>query len=464
MDASGGVRARAYRAYVLALLVTVGIVGWVDRNVFAVLLQSIKADLALSDTELGLLGGVAFGVFYAGVGLPVAWLADRFSRSSLIAVALGLWSVMTAACGLAGGFASLFLARVGVGVGEAGGSPPSQSLIADYFPPARRARALGVFYLYIPCGFVAGYLSGGWLNELVGWRLTFLIVGVPGVLLALVVRFTLLEPPRGHADGARDVETVPDLVSTIRYFLGCPTLRHLPLAGAVHGIGAFAAAVWLPAYFMRTFEVTSATAGAWMAIAYGCGGSVGVLCGGHIADAIVRRTGDPRWYAWGCAGVILATLPCTVLLYLTHDRVVAVGVPDRGYVAWPHVPRPGRRAAAESRRRAPARNRRGVLSISREPRVNGPRARGRRHRKRLFQRSIHGGRVALRVARDRRDHYRARVHAFSARRADASPRPRARRNSCRECRWLNASPSGCAQSCRCFCRPSSRSAGSLVSR
>ncbi len=325
MDASGGVRARAYRAYVLALLVTVGIVGWVDRNVFAVLLQSIKADLALSDTELGLLGGVAFGVFYAGVGLPVAWLADRFSRSSLIAVALGLWSVMTAACGLAGGFASLFLARVGVGVGEAGGSPPSQSLIADYFPPARRARALGVFYLYIPCGFVAGYLSGGWLNELVGWRLTFLIVGVPGVLLALVVRFTLLEPPRGHADGARDVETVPDLVSTIRYFLGCPTLRHLPLAGAVHGIGAFAAAVWLPAYFMRTFEVTSATAGAWMAIAYGCGGSVGVLCGGHIADAIVRRTGDPRWYAWGCAGVILATLPCTLLLYLTHDRVVAVG-------------------------------------------------------------------------------------------------------------------------------------------
>jgi MFS family permease len=324
MDASTGLRARAYRAYVLALLVTVGIVGWVDRNVFAMLLQSIKGDLALSDTELGLLGGVAFGVFYAGVGLPVAWLADRFSRSSLIAVALGLWSVMTAVCGLAGGFAGLFLARVGVGIGEAGGSPPSQSLIADYFPPAQRARALGVLYLYIPCGFVAGYLSGGWLNELVGWRLTFLIVGLPGVLLALVVRFTLLEPPRGHAEGARDTGAVPNLAATIRYFLACPALRHLPLAGAIHGIGAFAAAVWLPAYFMRTFEVTSVTAGAWMAIAYGCGGGVGVLCGGHIADAAVRRTGDSRWYAWGCAGVILATLPCTLLLYLTHDRTVAL--------------------------------------------------------------------------------------------------------------------------------------------
>jgi MFS family permease len=324
MDASNGARARVYRSYVLGLLVTVGIVGWVDRNVFAVLLQSIKTELELSDTELGLLGGVAFGVFYAGVGLPVAWLADRYSRSSLIAVALGLWSVMTAACGLAGGFLTLFLARVGVGIGEAGGSPPSQSLVSDYFPPTQRARALGVLYLYIPGGFVAGYLSAGWLDALVGWRLTFLIVGLPGVLLALVVRFTLLEPPRGHAEGGRDTESTPGLASTIRYFLTRPSLRHLPLAGAMHGIGAFAAAVWLPAYFMRTYEVTSTLAGAWMAMAYGFGGSAGVLCGGHIADAVVRRTGDSRWYAWGCAGVIIATLPCTFLLYLTHDRVLAV--------------------------------------------------------------------------------------------------------------------------------------------
>jgi MFS family permease len=324
MEASTDARARVYRAYVLVLLVTVGIVGWVDRNVFAVLLQSIKTDLALSDTQLGLLGGAAFGVFYAGVGLPVAWVADHYSRSALISVALGLWSVMTAACGLAGGFASLFLARVGVGIGEAGGSPPSQSLVADYFPPARRARALGVLYLHIPVGFVVGYLSGAWLDERVGWRLTFLIVGLPGVLLALIVRLTLLEPPRGYAEGARDTGHTPGLASTIRYFLRCRSLRHLPLAGAAHGIGAFAAAVWLPAYFMRTYEVTAIVAGSWMAIAYGCGGSVGVLCGGCVADAIVRRTGDSRWYAWGCAGVIFATLPCTFLLYLTQQRGVAV--------------------------------------------------------------------------------------------------------------------------------------------
>jgi MFS family permease len=324
MDTRTDVRARAYRCYVLALLVVVGVVGWVDRNVFAVLLQSVKADLALSDTQLGLLGGVAFGVFYAAVGLPVAWLADRYSRSALISVALGLWSVMTALCGLATGFSGLFLARIGVGVGEAGGSPPSQSLLADYFPPDRRARALGVLYLYIPIGFVVGYLSGGWLNELVGWRLTFLLVGLPGVLLAVVVRFTLLEPPRGHAEGARETPIVPSLAATLRYFLSRPTLRQLPLAGAVHGIGAFAAAIWLPAYFMRTFEVTSATAGVWMALAYGCGGGIGVLCGGYIADALVRRTGDSRWYAWGSAAVISATLPCTLLVYLTDAPMVAV--------------------------------------------------------------------------------------------------------------------------------------------
>jgi MFS family permease len=319
-----GLRARLYRGYVLVLLLLVGVVGWVDRNVFAVLLQSMKVDLSLSDTQLGLLGGVAFGVFYAAVGLPVARLADRSSRSSLIAVALGLWSVMTAMCGLAGGFATLFAARIGVGIGEAGGSPPSQSLIADYFPPARRARALGFYYLFIPCGFVLGYLSGGWLNELVGWRLTFLLVGLPGVLLAIVVRFTLLEPPRGHSEGARETASVPSLAATIRYFVRCPALRHLPFAGAAHGIGAFASALWLPAYFMRTFDVTSTTAGAWMAIAYGLGGGIGVLCGGHVADAIVRRTGDSRWYAWGSAVVIAATLPCTLVVYLADTPSLAV--------------------------------------------------------------------------------------------------------------------------------------------
>jgi MFS family permease len=314
-----------YRVYVLALLVSVGIAGWVDRNVLAALLQSIKVDLAFSDTELGLLGGVAFGLFYATVGLPIAWLADRSDRRSLIAAAVGLWSVMTAACGLAAGFTTLFLSRVGVGIGEAGGSPPSQSLVSDYFGPERRARAFGMLYLQIPLGFVVGYWLGGWLDGLFGWRLTFLLVGLPGVALAILVRLTLREPPRGHAEVVNAAETPnPSLAATIRFFITQPALRYLALAGAAHGIGAFAAALWLPAYFIRTFAVTGATAGGWLALAYGCGGTAGVLCGGQLADALVRNTKDARWYAWGCSSVIAATLPCTALVYLADTPALAI--------------------------------------------------------------------------------------------------------------------------------------------
>jgi len=315
---------RAYRGYVLVLLVAVGIVGWVDRNVFAVLLESIKLDLGLSDTELGLLGGAAFGVFYAAVGLPVAWLADRTNRSLLLAAALGLWSLMTAACGLATSFATLFVARMGVGIGEAGGSPPSQSLVSDYFPPERRGFALGILYLYIPLGFLVGFALGGWLGEALGWRLAFVAVGLPGVLLAIVLRLTLAEPPRGFSEGTAAPPSRAAFFATLEWFVARPSLRHLPLAGAAHGLGAFAAAVWLPSYFARMFEVGPAEAGVWMAVAYGCGGGIGVLGGGYLADRLVRLRGDARWYAWASAAAVGASAPCAAVLYLTDHPGIAI--------------------------------------------------------------------------------------------------------------------------------------------
>ena len=188
-----------YRYYVLALLICVGICSWIDRNIFSILLQPIKQEFHFTDTQLGLLGGIAFGLFYATVGLPIAWLADRYNRRKIITIALALWSVMTACSGLANGFGSLFLARVGVGLGEAGGSPPSQSLVSDYFPPERRAFAMGILFMYIPLGFMFGFLIGGWINQFFGWRAAFMVVGLPGLALALLVRFTLKEPPRGFS-------------------------------------------------------------------------------------------------------------------------------------------------------------------------------------------------------------------------------------------------------------------------
>ena len=313
-----------YRAYVLALLIAVGIVGWVDRNVFAVLLQSIKVEFELSDTALGLLGGVAFGVFYAALGLPVAWLADRYDRRALLAGSLALWSAFTAACSLATGAVSLFLTRVAVGIGEAGGAPPSVSLVADYFPREKRGFALGLLYLYIPLGFVVGYLLGGWLNELVGWRAACLWLGLPGIALAVLVQLTLREPPRRCADGARGVRAPPELLDTVRCFVQRPALRHIPLGGAAHGAGAFAAAIWLPAYFMRTFDMSSTEAGACLALAYGIGGTLGVCCGGYLADAIVARTGDDRWYALWPVVLLLASVPATLALYLATSPAVAV--------------------------------------------------------------------------------------------------------------------------------------------
>lgn len=314
-----------YRAYVLGLLVVVGVVGWVDRNVFAVLLQSIKIEFALSDTALGLLGGVAFGVFYATLGLPVAWLADRYSRRSLLAGALALWSAFTAVCSLTTGVVGLFFARVAVGIGEAGGAPPSVSLVADYFPRERRAFALGILYLYIPLGFVVGYLAGGWLNDAVGWRATCLWLGLPGVLLAVIVRLTLREPPRQTLDERAPQGNAPPLLSTLREFISRPALRHIPLGGAAHGAGAFAAALWLPAYFMRAFEMSSAVAGAWLALAYGLGGGLGVLCGGVVADTIVTRTRDERWYAFWPVALLILSVPATLTLYLAGAPSVAVG-------------------------------------------------------------------------------------------------------------------------------------------
>jgi predicted MFS family arabinose efflux permease len=181
-------------------------------------------------------------------------------------------------------------------------------------------------YLQIPLGFVVGYWLGGWLDGLVGWRLTFVLVGLPGVALALLVRLTLREPPRGYADAAAATDaTSTSLAAALRFFVAQPPLRYLALAGAVHGIGAFAAALWLPAYFMRTFAVTGATAGGWLALAYGCGGTAGVLCGGRVADAFARNTGNARWYAWSCSAVIAATLPCVALTYLADTPVIAIG-------------------------------------------------------------------------------------------------------------------------------------------
>lgn len=315
-----------YRYYILVTLILVGICSWVDRTIFSILLEPIKQEFTFSDTQLGLLGGIAFGLFYAAVGLPVAWLADRYNRKNIIAIAIAIWSTMTALSGLAVNFTTLFLARMGVGIGEAGGSPPSQSLVVDYFPPERRAWAMGILFMYIPLGFFVGFLLGGWINEYFGWRTAFMVIGLPGLLLAALVFFTVREPPRGFSEPASRRRTAPQpsLLATLRYFLSRPALRHLPLAGAIHGIGAWGAGVWMPAYFMRVHGMGSAEIGWWLAITFGLCGTLGSMFGGRIADKLVSDSGDPRWYAWFSAIALLTCLPFYFAVYLLSNPKAAL--------------------------------------------------------------------------------------------------------------------------------------------
>ncbi len=323
-----GIRApgasRLYRFYVLGVLLIVGVFSWVDRQVFAIVLESIKHDLLLSDTQLGLLGGIAFGLFYAAIGLPIAWLADRSNRRNIIAGAVALWSAMTALCGLASGFASLFITRMGVGIGEAGAAPPSQSLLSDYFPPQRRGLALGILYTYVPLGYVVAFATGGWLNQTYGWRWTFSLFGLPGLLLALLVATTVRELPRGSADTIQNREPAPPMLDTVRHFLGCRSLRNIALAGALHGIGAFGASVWMPAYFMRVHGMSSAQIGSALALIMGTAGLAGALTGGYVVDRLVARTGNVRWYARVPSLAALGLIPFTLLMYSTSGSAAAL--------------------------------------------------------------------------------------------------------------------------------------------
>ena len=199
-----------YRRYVLAVLVLVYVVNFVDRQVFSILIEPIKADIDLSDTQLGFLGGVAFAFFYTIAGIPIARWADRGNRVTIVTLALVIWSGMTALTGLARGFGSLMIARIGVGIGEAGCSPPIHSLISDYFPPERRATALSIYALGIPIGAAIGTLAGGWIGQYYGWRTAFLVVGLPGLAIAVLVKLTLREVPRGHSEGAEAVAEQTD--------------------------------------------------------------------------------------------------------------------------------------------------------------------------------------------------------------------------------------------------------------
>ena len=314
-----------YRRYALGILLVVYITNFTDRQILAILMEPIKRDLNLSDTALGFLSGIAFALFYATLGIPIARIADKGSRRNVIAVCLALWSGMTALCGLAQNYWQLVAARVGTAIGEAGGSPPAHSLISDYFPPEERGRALAIYSLGIPIGILVGFLIGGWMDEWLGWRAAFFVVGVPGILLAVVLRLTLHEPPRGLSDPtpaphrAREVPKVRDVA---RHMWRSPAFRHLSFATAIFAFPAYGVVQWLPSYFIRSYGLTPGQTATALALIIGVVGGAGMYFGGWLADRLGRR--DRRWYVWVPAISMLVSWPFGLGVYLASDARTAL--------------------------------------------------------------------------------------------------------------------------------------------
>ena len=308
--------------YALGVLTVVYSFNFIDRQLLAILQESIKAELSLSDGQLGLLTGFAFAVFYVTAGIPIARWADHSNRRNIVALALTIWSGMTALSGMVQNYAQLLAARVGVGVGEAGGSPPSHSMISDIFSPQRRASALGFYSMGVNIGILFGFLLGGWLNEFFGWRVAFMVVGIPGVLLAMIVRWTVAEPIRGLSDNKLVVSESTSFRRVLNVLWASKAFRHIGMGAALNAFVGYSISNWTASFMIRSHGMSTGELGTWLALIIGFGGAIGVFSGGLLADRLASR--DKRWYVWLPALAGLIALPFIVSVYLVEGRYTAL--------------------------------------------------------------------------------------------------------------------------------------------
>jgi len=310
------------RNYALGLLTVGYCFNFIDRQLLSILQEAIKVDLGLSDGQLGLLTGFAFAMFYVSAGIPIARWADKGNRRNIVSYAIGIWSLMTAISGLAMNYFQLFLARIGVGIGEAGGSPPSHSIISDIFPPEKRATAISIYSTGVNVGILFGFLFGGWLNEFFGWRIAFAVVGLPGILIALVIRYTIKEPIRGISEGRMVNTAVAPLGDVLSLLWSRRSFRHMAFAAGLNAFAAYGTVNWQASFFIRTHEMSTGELGTWLALSSGLLGAVGILFGGIIADRLAPR--DKRWYMWVPAIVGFIGVPFFVVVFLTDSKYTAL--------------------------------------------------------------------------------------------------------------------------------------------
>lgn len=311
------------RRYVLGVLFVTYTFNFIDRQILGILVEPIKQDLGVSDTQMGLLTGLAFALFYTVMGIPIARIADRANRRNLVALALTVWSGFTALQGLAQNYWQLLVFRIGVGVGEAGCSPPSHSILSDYYPPKERATALGIYSLGIPVGILFGFLVGGWMEQFFGWRWAFVVVGLPGLVLALVVRFSIAEPPRGHSEQRSGEQAEqPSVMEVFRYLAARRSFIHMAIGGGIAAFVGYGLITFAAAFFTRTHGLSSGELGTWLGLIFGIPGGIGVALGGRLADKFGEK--DERWYLWVVAAAFAIMVPFAIMVFVVDTAPLAL--------------------------------------------------------------------------------------------------------------------------------------------
>ncbi|MFT7128372.1 MAG: putative MFS family arabinose efflux permease [Gammaproteobacteria bacterium] len=312
-----------YRWYVLAILTGLYTFNFVDRQILVILQEPIKADMGLSDTQLGLLSGFAFAVIYVVAGIPIARMADKGNRRNIVTIALVVWSGMTAISGLSQNYWQLLLARIGVATGEAGGSPPSHSMISDIFKKEERATALSIYSTGINFGGLIGLLAGGWIAQYFDWRYAFFVVGIPGLAYAILVRYSVQEPPRGYAEKITIVEESPPMMEVVKVLISRATFRHMAIASGLHAFIGYGASNFAPSFYVRVHGMEIGPVGTWLAAA-GITGAIGTFLGGYLTDKLMVK--DNRWYLWVPALSTIVTLPVSMIIYNTGNVSLALSL------------------------------------------------------------------------------------------------------------------------------------------
>jgi MFS transporter, Spinster family, sphingosine-1-phosphate transporter len=318
-------RVKTNKHYLLALLTVIMVFNYVDRLALGLMMQDVKSDLGLSDTQLGLLTGIAFAFFYSVMGIPIARWADRGNRVTIISVTAALWSAAVALCATAASFVQMLLLRIGVAVGEAGCHPPAFSLIADYFSRAERPRAIARYMLGWPLALLIGNFAAGWLNQLYGWRATFVIIGAPGIAIALLAAFTLREPRRATGAMAQRTDRAePALKDVLRTLWSSVPYRHLLICFSLSYFFGNGILQWQPAFFVRSHALETGALGTWFALIYGLGGLLGTWMGGELAARYAANNEGLQLKALSVLYGLLALLGASV--YLAPDRGLALAV------------------------------------------------------------------------------------------------------------------------------------------